>query len=779
MKRLIIAALLSLCWLLCVPAAADVLISEIGASNHCAYFDRMGETPDWIELCNTGSDRVDLTGWILSDDREGKHALSLAGLTLEPGEYRLIEIGKDAGWGLSAAGETVYLFDLSALRQQVRYPALSQDVTYAWINDAYTQTWLPTPGMENQLLPEGESFVPANGLRLNEALTSAAPYKTSEGYDYVELINTGGTCSLKGWQLRLGMGGTKVCALPDQSLDRGDLFALYCTEDDTAGKANTGYQLPAQGAILSLWTPEGRLADLWRLPQQYANISYGLSGDGSRMGYLSASSFGHHNRDVWDRRTEEPAFLTSGGVYAQETVTVSISVPEGAVVHYTTNGSVPTAQSPAYTSPLVLTATTALRAAAFRPGEMPSADVSATYVLGLRQDFPVICLIIDRMYLYDSKMGVITGKTGDTPNYKFNWEYPANFEYFDAAGHSLINQRCGFGIQGDSSRGERQKGFKLIARKSYGTSDTFDFNPFVNRGFLSYKSFNLRAAGSEGPDGIRFRDACLSSLAEGTSLLYADAQPVLVFLNGEIYGHYNLRERPNRYFVAQHAGIADPDIIRNIDILSEDGDRVRNGSNQDYKALSNFMRTHDLNDPQNLLFVQSQMDVQSYFEYVAFMMCTGNRDLSNSRFYRLPDGKWQWMLYDIDRGMEQVDNEAAFWLYTLPMEHAFAMMTDHVPFVALMRVPQMREQFLTILGQLLRTRFSPDHLLPLIDSWHDALAPLMPYQLSRWTEETMHYWEYQVGRMRACAQQRPQYVMKYAKKYFRLTEAEIARYFYD
>ena len=306
MKRGRIWVLCFLCWLACAPAMADVLISEVGASNHCTYFDADGETPDWVELYNDGSGRVELDGWKLSDGIEGKHAAALDGVSLGPGEYLLVEIGDSAGWGLSSGGETVYLFDPQGVHQTLRYPALGQDISYARIGGEYMQTWLPTPGMDNRLLQEGESYLPAGGPRLNEAMTSAAPYKASNGYDYVELINTGKTRSLKGWQLRLGMAGSKACVLPDTYLGNGDLFALYCTEDALKSVPYSGFDLPAQGAILSLWTPEGELADLWRLPVQYANVAYGLSRDGAAIGYLSASSFGRQNGAAFPARTEAP-----------------------------------------------------------------------------------------------------------------------------------------------------------------------------------------------------------------------------------------------------------------------------------------------------------------------------------------------------------------------------------------------------------------------------------------------------------------------------------------
>ena len=316
-----------------------------------------------------------------------------------------------------------------------------------------------------------------------------------------------------------------------------------------------------------------------------------------------------------------------------------------------------------------------------------------------------------------------------------------------------------------------------LARPAAYGKGLFEFNPFENRSFSAYKSFNLRAAGSEGPINPRFRDAALSTLAEGTELLYSAAQPALVYLNGQMYGHYNLRERINKRFIAQHLGITDEKTIDQIDILSETGDWVRNGSSADYKALSRFMKEHDLNVPENLDYVLERMDVQSYFEYVAFMLLTGNRDLSNSRFYRVPGGKWKWILYDLDRGMEKLKDKTAFEVYTRGVKQELTRLTDHVPFAALMRVPAMRDRFLTVLGDLMVTRFQPDDLIALIDQWHDRVAPIMPYQLSRWTKDDMHYWETLVEKMRGVARERANYTVAYAWSFFKMTDEEVQRYF--
>ena len=47
---------------------AEVVISEIMASNASTLADEDGAFSDWIEIENTGLTAVDLTGWYLTDD---------------------------------------------------------------------------------------------------------------------------------------------------------------------------------------------------------------------------------------------------------------------------------------------------------------------------------------------------------------------------------------------------------------------------------------------------------------------------------------------------------------------------------------------------------------------------------------------------------------------------------------------------------------------------------------------------------------------------------------
>ena len=49
---------------------ADVVISEILASNQNGLRDNDGDTPDWLEIHNRSQSSVDLQGWHLTDDAQ-------------------------------------------------------------------------------------------------------------------------------------------------------------------------------------------------------------------------------------------------------------------------------------------------------------------------------------------------------------------------------------------------------------------------------------------------------------------------------------------------------------------------------------------------------------------------------------------------------------------------------------------------------------------------------------------------------------------------------------
>lgn len=80
-------------------------------------------------------------------------------------------------------------------------------------------------------------------------------------------------------------------------------------------------------------------------------------------------------------RVAPPTFSLPSGTYNNtQSVTISVAT-SGATIHYTTDGSTPTAASPAYSGPIAVTRTMTIRAMAMASGMADSPVVSAAYTL--------------------------------------------------------------------------------------------------------------------------------------------------------------------------------------------------------------------------------------------------------------------------------------------------------------------------------------------------------------------------------------------------------------
>ncbi len=80
-------------------------------------------------------------------------------------------------------------------------------------------------------------------------------------------------------------------------------------------------------------------------------------------------------------RVATPSFSPAGGTYAGSATVTITDETSGATIHYTTNGSTPTASSPVYSGPILVTQTTTIRAMATASGMTDSDVASATYAI--------------------------------------------------------------------------------------------------------------------------------------------------------------------------------------------------------------------------------------------------------------------------------------------------------------------------------------------------------------------------------------------------------------
>ncbi len=624
------------------------------------------------------------------------------------------------------------------------------------------------------------SFAEDGGIIISEIMAANDVWKNGHHDDWVELYNASGAAKdLSGWNLSDSTKKTEKFTFPQGTrLKKGECILVYCTDrEEDVGSGSVFYapfKLSQDGEQVVLTDADGQTADRVVFTVQYAGVSYGLDPSGA-YGYLDTATPGKKNTGTaFVRRTGAPVFDVSGGFYSGS-VTVRARAAEGAVIRYTLSGETPSASSPVLPAEgLEIKKTAAVRLRAFVSGELPSETADATYIVDEPSPLPVVCLISDDKFLFDQRTGALVKGTGSTPNYEKELEYPAYIEYYEADGTCLVSQRGSFTAAGHSARQNAQRSIALYARGIFG-EDAFDFDPFPHRDYTSYHSLLLR--NNSDAFSTRLRDPVISSLAEGQDILYQDALAVQVYINGRYWGHYNLREKINKYFIAQYEGITDEDDIDAIDILARTGSDsyVQNGSNADWLELCEFCRTKDLNEGDNLSWVLERLDTDSLFTHAAFEMIIGNNDITNVRVYRVPGGKWRYLLFDVEAGFLSL-KEGPISNYIKPVASKVQAFR-HEPLNALLNVEEYRDRFLRRFASLLEECFQWPYVEAHFAPWEEAVLSVFDRQYERWPYLTLADWKANVNAVKYYARIRPKKIIDLLASRMKLTEAEKEEYF--
>ena len=618
---------------------------------------------------------------------------------------------------------------------------------------------------------------------INEVMASNGYYENGHAWDWVELYNNGdSTENLSGWGFTDSKKDLYKFTFPDGTkLKAGEYLTIWCTgtENKTPGKGDTFYadfKISSSGETLRLTDEDEDEVQKLKMPEQYGCVSYGQPSGGGEYGFFEKPTRGKKNEsEAYTRRLQEPEIVTAAGFY-EGSVTVEVRGEEGAELHYTTDGETPTKKSKVFPKEgLTLKKTTPLRVKAFLNNAVSSPVAGATYFIDDAPKTAIVSLISDDQYLFSKKTGILTKGTGSIPNYSKGYEYPVHIEYFNKDGKQEISQTGTMTCSGHSARINSQKSIALYARKAWG-ADQFMFNPFPTRDYVGYKSLLLRAANSDF-SATRLRDIVASSLAEGQDILYQDHEVIQVYINGRYWGHYNLREKINKYFVAAYEGVTEETDIDNIDILARTGtdEFLQNGDNKDWLELCDFCKKNDLNKPENLAWLEERLDIDNMFTHAAFEIILGNVDFTNVRVYRVPGGKWKYLLFDVEACWRNLDPTPIEY-YIKPL-NAKIQGFRHEPLNALFKVPEMKARFLQRVNELLSTVFRWDNVEKHFDDVIEVLKPILPRHIERWKNMKMENWKKNIHATKYYARVRPKKIPEMLKKAMKLTNAEVEEYF--
>ena len=199
----------------------------------------------------------------------------------------------------------------------------------------------------------------AGTVTINEVCPKNTTYAAPDGgmYDWIELYNgSGSAVDISGWGITDKADNPYRFTIPaGTTLQAGGRKIIFC--DGTAGETNkeiAPFGLSTSGETLTLTDTSGNIASQITFEDMAKDTSYGQYPDGSGEFYVLPTSPDAANKaPEGSNAVRTPSFSAESGFY-DNSFSLSIEVPQGTTVYYTTDGSDPTTSSEKYGSPLTI-----------------------------------------------------------------------------------------------------------------------------------------------------------------------------------------------------------------------------------------------------------------------------------------------------------------------------------------------------------------------------------------------------------------------------------------
>ncbi len=729
--------------------------------------DKDGDPCDFIEIYNPTNEKVDLSGMFLSDDGlEFDKWQFPQGVCIEAGGYlTVLASGKNISDGeihtnfkLSEADKTIMLSSTrGSLIHQVDILPAPSGISVGFEQKQGVYFDAPTPGAPNgQGVDDWHKYFQSD-IVINR-VSATAVSQNDWDYDVISLQNTSQQdVNIAGYTLQLSQN--KTYTFGELTLKAGQETVLYAS-GETPGKPEKNriylpFKVSVSGETVLLFDQNGKLRDEFTTGKLRKGVTVTRQ-DGKRV-YIQ-------NGVTADGYTTVPIISADGG-YAQKGDKITVSVPSGVKVYYTTDGSVPDSTDKLYANEIELTKSCSLRFIAYADGKLASDVVTRTFLIEEKHSLPIFCISGDPDDYFGNSRGIFI-------NYEKNWEREAAMEFFTVEGDKALDFNAGIQIHGAYSRSEKQKSMAVYLRNDYGCGDiTYPF--FANNSVTTLGSFVLRTGGQDWNRG-KLRDSFVALVAKDTTnLAVMDTLPVAVYFNGEYFGLYFMREKLGKDYFSTHYGIDQDD----LEYLRANT-TVLHGSNKEYKELIEYVKNHDLSKKEYYDYVCSQVDILSYIDWWVFETWFVNTDSGNIKFFRDKEsGKWTWALFDMDWMLFSSTYKNNYLSKVYASGHGVSSMFSTVLIRGLLKNAEFKELFLSRYSYHVNNTLNPDRLYKIIDSLADTIRDEIPRQHERWGAPSLSSWEYTIKRLKIIFIEKIDLTKKHMKSVFKLSQAEVDKMF--
>ncbi len=528
-------------------------------------------------------------------------------------------------------------------------------------------------------------------------------------------------------------------------------------------------------------------------------------------------------------RVNEVLFSADAGIYSQG-FWLELSAKEGYKIYYTTDGSDPKVHGVEYTASIPLAdssdmpigpTTQYASSGGFgaHSSTLPGGYVIKAYATNGTESTDVFTntyFISETFYDYGVTMmslsmdkKLLYGNEGFYNNYfgvggTENKRQTGMMEVFSPDGVRQGSSYVELAISGHGSSGWAMKSMRMYYKSAnntaVGTDGDLNYDLFEGyardeqgHAITDFSRLLLRNSGNDCMDSF-IRDAYMQRVSRDLDVHTMAYAPVLLFINGEFWGVYNARERYSPEYVESHYGVNKD----NVAIIESDYDALVLGGNanapfipmestqadaDEFNALVQYMRTHDLSNEEHYQYVAERLDVNSFMDMYVSRLFFNARDWpeNNIKVFknRVPDdasgmdNKWYFTLLDMDMGIAFFPREND----TTERANFFGWIDSTGTVIGtimhnLCKNQGFKQAFIARFAYVVDRIYTPEFLEAELDAVVAQREPLLELQTRRWGASEAQY-RTSLDNMYSFVRNREQYVIPMLCNYFGISPEDL------